>query len=108
MLSPTSIEVIQILVARIPARGWLMKSNKHCSMRQFSVMVKRGMSAADAIKAATSVAADHMGWQTDVGALEVGRYGDLIAVRGNPLENVSVLESVKVVVKGGLIFKLPE
>ncbi len=76
--------------------------------RQFSFMVERSMSPMDAIKAASSVAAELMAWQKDVGALTGGRYGDLIAVRGDPLQDISILENVDVVVKGGLIFKLPQ
>ena len=72
--------------------------------RQFEVMVERGMAPMDAIRAATSVAAEHMGGP--VGAVEKGRFGDLIAVKGDPLEDMSVLQDVSVVVKGGLIFKL--
>ena len=41
----------------------------------------------------------------DVGAIEPGRYGDLIAVRGNPLDDMAVMRSVDVVIKGGLLFK---
>lgn len=73
--------------------------------RQFVVMVQRGMTAMEAIKAATSVAAEVIGWENDVGALAVGRFGDLIAVRGDPLSNVSLLQDIDVVVKGGLLFK---
>lgn len=76
--------------------------------RQFSIMVERSMRPMDAIKAASSVAAELMVWQNDVGALTGGRYGDLIAVRGDPLQDISLLETVDVVVKGGLIFKLPQ
>lgn len=54
-----------------------------------------------AIKSATSLAAEHMGIATDVGAIAVGRYGDLIAVRGNPLEDIAVLQDISVVIKGG-------
>lgn len=75
--------------------------------RQFAIMVKRGMTPMDAIKAATSLAAHYLGWGERVGAIEAGRYGDLIAVRGNPLEDVTVLEDVAVVIKGGLVFKAP-
>jgi imidazolonepropionase-like amidohydrolase len=60
----------------------------------------------EAIKAATSVAAYHIGWEDKVGAVEVGRFGDLIAVRSNPLVDITVLQDVDVVIKGGLIFKL--
>ncbi len=76
--------------------------------KQFVIMVQRGMTAMDAIKAATSVAADHLGWSADVGAVAPGRFGDLIAVKGDPLDDISVLQNVEVVIKGGLIFKHPE
>ena len=74
--------------------------------RQFEVMVQRGMSPMDAIKAATSVAAEHMDRASRVGAIEEGRLGDLIAVRGNPLDDVGLLQDVPVVIKGGLVFRL--
>jgi imidazolonepropionase-like amidohydrolase len=73
--------------------------------RQFKVMVERGMTPAQAIQSATSVAASYLGWADRVGSLEPGRFGDLIAVRGDPLADVSVLEKVAVVVKGGLVFR---
>jgi imidazolonepropionase-like amidohydrolase len=74
--------------------------------RQFPIMVEHGMTPMEAIKAATSVAAYHIGWEDKVGAVEVGRFGDLIAVRSNPLVDITVLQDVDVVIKGGLIFKL--
>lgn len=73
--------------------------------KQFAIMVRHGMSEMDATKAATSVSARYIGWDADVGALAPGRFGDLIAVGGDPLADISVLESVAVVIKGGLIFK---
>ncbi len=75
--------------------------------RQFTVMVERGMRPMDAIRSATSVAALHMAMDGDVGAIEAGRYGDLIAVRGDPLEDIAILEDVAVVIKGGQIVKGP-
>ena len=75
--------------------------------RQFTVMVERGMTPMQAIQSATSVAARYLGWSDRVGALEPGRYGDLIAVRCDPLEDVACLQQVEVVVKGGLVFKAP-
>ena len=74
--------------------------------RQFPIMVERGMTPMDAIKAATSVAAHHIGWGDKVGAIEAGRFGDLIAVRGDPLGDITLLQDVDTVVKGGLVFKL--
>jgi imidazolonepropionase-like amidohydrolase len=76
--------------------------------RQFKIMVKRGMTPMQAIQSATSVAAHYLGTEADVGSLEPGKLGDLIAVRGDPLMDITVLENVEVVLKGGLIFRLPE
>jgi imidazolonepropionase-like amidohydrolase/acetylornithine deacetylase/succinyl-diaminopimelate desuccinylase-like protein len=73
--------------------------------RQFRIMVERGMTPMQAIRAATGVAAHHMGWSDRVGALAPGRYGDLIAVRGDPLTDITMLERVDVVVKGGVVAK---
>jgi imidazolonepropionase-like amidohydrolase len=73
--------------------------------RQFPVMVNRGMTPMQAIQSATSVAAKYLGWEDRVGALAPGRYGDVIAVRCKPLEDIACLQRVDVVVKGGLRFK---
>jgi imidazolonepropionase-like amidohydrolase len=75
--------------------------------RQFPIMVARGMTPMQAIKAATEVAAHYMGWDADVGTLAPKKFGDLIAVRGDPLADVAVLQDVAAVVKGGLVFKVP-
>lgn len=74
---------------------------------QFRYMVEWGMTPMEAIKSATSVAARYMDWADRVGAVEPGLFGDLMAVRGNPLEDVSILERADAVVKGGLVFKAP-
>ena len=73
--------------------------------KQFVVMIRHGMTPMDAIKAATSLAARFIGWDADVGSITAGRYGDLIAVRGDPLADISALQQVDVVIKGGLLFK---
>ena len=70
--------------------------------RQFRVMVARGMTPLQAIQSATSVAARAMGWEDRVGAIEPGRYGDVLAVRGDPLRDIALLERVDVVVLGGV------
>ena len=69
--------------------------------RQFGIMVERGMTAMQAIQSATSVAAYHMGWQENVGSLRVGRYADLVAVLDDPLADISTLENIDLVIKGG-------
>jgi imidazolonepropionase-like amidohydrolase len=73
--------------------------------RQFAVMVRWGMPASQALLAATSMAAEMMGLSKDVGSIEAGKYADLIAVTGDPLANISVLEDVKFVMKGGKVIK---
>lgn len=76
--------------------------------RQFPIMVKRGMSPMQAIKSATEVAAHYMGWDANIGTIEPKKFGDLIAVRGNPLYDIGVMQDVVAVVKGGIVLKVPE
>jgi imidazolonepropionase-like amidohydrolase len=61
----------------------------------------------EAIQSATSLAATHMGWADRIGSLQPGRFGDLVAVQGDPLTDIDRLQDVAVVIKGGLAFKLP-
>jgi len=74
--------------------------------RQFAVMVEYGMTPGEAIRAATWNAAQALGREGDVGAIVAGRYGDLIAVSGDPLADVRVLENVDIVIKGGELIKI--
>ncbi|HXE76046.1 MAG TPA: amidohydrolase family protein [Candidatus Xenobia bacterium] len=73
--------------------------------REFALMVKLGMTPLQAIQSATLVAAEALGLQNEIGAIEVGKQADLIAVSGNPLENVQALEDVTFVMKGGKVYK---
>jgi len=73
--------------------------------RQFTTMVAWGMKPIDAIQAATINAADLIGIPDKIGSLEPGHYADLIAVSGDPLTNIKVLENVKFVLKGGTVIK---
>ena len=68
--------------------------------QQFAVMVQYGMTPLEAIQAATKNASEALG-RNDVGVIQVGRYGDLVAVDGDPLTNVRVLEKPAAVIKGG-------
>lgn len=68
---------------------------------ELAAMVKRGMPPMDAIRAATLNAAELLSWTDRVGAIEAGKYADLIAVDGDPLADVAVLQQVKFVMKGG-------
>ena len=72
---------------------------------EFAVMVKLGLSPLQAIQAATVNAADLLGWSGKVGSLEPGAWGDVIAVDGDPLQDVTTLERVKFVMKGGEVVK---
>jgi imidazolonepropionase-like amidohydrolase len=68
-------------------------------------LVRRGLSPADAIRAATVNAAELLGWQDRVGAVEAGKFADLIAVRGDPLADITILRQVKFVMKEGIVVK---
>lgn len=72
---------------------------------ELAAMMKRGLTPLEAIQAATINAAELLNWQDDVGAIEPGHYADLIAVEGDPLSDVTVLQHVKYVMKGGRVVK---
>ena len=67
--------------------------------------VKLGESPMASIVAATSLNAEIMGWQKDVGSLTVGKFADIIAVHGDPLGDISILEHVGYVMKGGVTYR---
>ncbi|HWY42770.1 MAG TPA: amidohydrolase family protein [Candidatus Sulfotelmatobacter sp.] len=71
--------------------------------KQFAKMIEWGMKPLDAIQASTINAADLLGSSKKAGSIEAGYFADVIAVEGNPLENVRALESVKFVMKGGVV-----
>lgn len=72
---------------------------------QLPLMVQHGMTPVQALRTATASAADLLQTQRDVGTVEVGRFADLIAVRGNPLEDVALLQTVSFVMKGGVVVR---
>ena len=78
--------------------------------RQFNYMVQWGMTPLQAIQSATINAATLLNWrneqgQLNVGVLQAGTYADMVAVKGNPLEQISLLENIPVVIKGGEVVK---
>jgi imidazolonepropionase-like amidohydrolase len=73
--------------------------------RQFAFMVEYGMTPMQAIQSATSAAADLLGRSNEVGSIKPGKYADLIAVSGDPLANVRLLENVQFVMKDGKVYK---
>ncbi len=73
--------------------------------KQFFHMVKWGMTPMQAIQSATTSAADLLGWQTKVGQIAPGFFADMVAVKGDPLSDITMLEHVDFVMKGGEIYK---
>ena len=76
--------------------------------REFTLMVEAGMPPLAAILSATSVAAKLLGIDGELGSIEPGKIADLVAVAGNPLEEISVMEEVVFVMKEGVVYKRPE
>jgi imidazolonepropionase-like amidohydrolase len=73
--------------------------------KQFAWMVKYGMTPMQAIQSATSLAADLLGRSNELGSIKPGKYADVIAVSGDPLQNVGLLENVQFVMKDGKVYK---
>jgi imidazolonepropionase-like amidohydrolase len=76
--------------------------------RQFAVFVELGMTPMEAIQSATTVAAESLGWVGDTGAIAAGYFADIVAVDGDPLEDITVLENISFVMKGGQVYKEPD
>ena len=75
------------------------------SGKQFAFMVKYGMTPMQAIQAATSNAADLLGHANDIGSIKPGRYADIVAVAGDPLADIKLLENIPFVMKAGKVYK---
>ena len=73
--------------------------------KEFGYMVKWGMTPAQALHSATSSAAELLGMQDRIGTIEAGKLADIVAVPGDPLTDVTVLEKVDFVMKGGVVYK---
>ena len=76
--------------------------------REFALMVEYGMIPMQAIVAGTQNAADLLGWGDRIGGVAAGRYADIVAVEGNPLQDITVLQRVVFVMKGGEVMKYEE
>jgi imidazolonepropionase-like amidohydrolase len=75
------------------------------SGKQFVLMVQYGMTPMQAIQSATSAAADLLGHSNDIGSIKPGTYADMIAVAGDPLTDIRLLENVQFVMKDGTVYK---
>jgi imidazolonepropionase-like amidohydrolase len=71
--------------------------------REFGYMVKYGMTPEQALRSATVVAAELLGWSDQLGTVEAGKFADIVAVEGDPLKDVTRLEHVRFVMKAGAI-----
>lgn len=80
-------------------------ANQGKNADELLALTKRGLTPLEAIQAASTTAAELMDWEDRVGAVEPGKYADVIAVDGDPLKDVAVLKQVKFVMKGGTVVK---
>jgi imidazolonepropionase-like amidohydrolase len=75
--------------------------------KEFAYMVKWGMTPAQAIRSATSDAATLLGMQDKIGTIEPGKLADIVAVPGDPVSDVTLLEKVDFVMKDGVVYRKP-
>jgi len=73
--------------------------------KEFEYYVQYGMTPMQAIRAATSVPAELLGWGDKVGTIEAGKWADIVAVGGDPLKDITDLQAVRFVMKGGVVYK---
>ena len=73
--------------------------------KEFEYYVQYGMTPMQAIRSATSGAAELLGWKDKVGVIEAGKWADIVAVSGDPLKDIGELSRVKFVMKGGVVYK---
>jgi imidazolonepropionase-like amidohydrolase len=87
--------------------GWFYpgKTRGQASVSRFPVLHEAGMQPLDVIRAITTNAAAMLGWQDRVGAIEPGKFADLVAVSGDPLADITELERVRFVMKNGDLVK---
>ncbi|HLY62186.1 MAG TPA: amidohydrolase family protein [Terriglobia bacterium] len=76
--------------------------------KEFALMVKYGMTPAQAIRAATQTAAELLEMSDEVGSIEPGKWADIVAAPGDPLADIQVLEHIKFVMKGGVVYQNKE
>ena len=87
------------------AFGSDLDGNQETAGQEFIWMVRYGMKPLEALRSATSAAAELMGWQDRVGSLEPGKLADVVAVNGNPEQDIATMTRVSFVMKDGVIYK---
>ena len=87
--------------------GWYFpgKTRGQASVSRFPVLHQAGMTSLDVIRAITTNAAEMLGWRDRIGSVEPGKFADLIAVAGDPIADITELERVRFVMKGGNVIK---
>src|SRR5881398_1004852 len=87
--------------------GWFYpgKTRGEASISRFPTLHKAGMPSVDVIRAITTNAAEMSGWQDRIGAVEPGKFADLVAVAGDPVADISELERVRFVMKNGEVVR---
>ena len=101
-----TVEAARAIGIKIVSGSDPSASDRHGrNAEELVALTQRGLSALEAIQAATTLAADLLGMADLVGTLEAGKYADLVAVEGNPLHDIATLLRVKFVMKGGLVIK---
>jgi imidazolonepropionase-like amidohydrolase len=90
------------------AFGTDLDGNHERAAEEFLWLVRDGMAPLAALKASTSVAADLLGWEDRLGSLEPGKIADVVAVKGNPVEDIAVMSRVIFVMKDGTVYKREE
>ena len=81
------------------------KTRGQTSVSRFPTLHEAGMPSLDVIRAITTNAAEMLGWQDRVGAVEAGKFADLVAVAGDPIADISELERVRFVMKDGQVVR---
>src|SRR5713226_1959046 len=87
--------------------GWFYpgKTRGQASVSRFPTLHEAGMPSLDVIRAITTNAAEMLGWQDRLGAIERGKFADLVAVAGDPIADITELERVRFVMKGGHVVR---
>jgi imidazolonepropionase-like amidohydrolase len=81
------------------------KTRGQTSVGRFPTLHEAGMPSLDVLRAITTNAAEMLGWQDRIGALEPGKFADLVAVAGDPIGDITELERVRFIMKDGKVFR---